>query len=215
MDRIGTRHQRLCRSASCIHAGSAKFIALDNGDRFARICKPRCQRRSRLARPDNDGVEMIHGAVSVPPLLRTHRPWPSLRPFLIVRSGRLGWPKNWRISAPPTPVTQVQIRSLLLDADHLKPGGRIRQKRHSLHDCRSSCIALTARDLRRQCQKEFVYSFCCQKLSKQRRAALVEKRLYSELRLQQSQDRPGSDAAASSISKHASQRSPESQRLGA
>ena len=60
MDRIGACHQRLCRGASRIHAGAAKFIAFDNGDGFAGSRKPRRQGRARLARPDNDCVEVLH-----------------------------------------------------------------------------------------------------------------------------------------------------------
>jgi hypothetical protein len=59
MDRIGTRHERLCRVASCIHACTAKFIAFDNSDGFASTRKPRCQGRSRLASRDNDCVEVL------------------------------------------------------------------------------------------------------------------------------------------------------------
>ena len=59
MDRVGTRHECLCRGASRIHACAAKFIAFDNGDGFAGIRKPRCQGRTRLARPDNDCIEVL------------------------------------------------------------------------------------------------------------------------------------------------------------
>ena len=60
MDRIGTRHERLCRDASRIHACAAKFMALDNGDGFAGTRKSRRQGRARLARPDNDCVEVLY-----------------------------------------------------------------------------------------------------------------------------------------------------------
>ena len=60
MDRIGTRHERLCRGASRIHACAAKFMAFDNRDGFAGTRKPRCHGRARLARPDNDCVEVLH-----------------------------------------------------------------------------------------------------------------------------------------------------------
>jgi len=53
--------------------------------------------------------------------------------------------------------------------------------------------------LRRQCQKEFVYRFCRQKLPKQCRAALVEKRLYRRLRLKQLQNCVRSNAAVTRI----------------
>ena len=60
MDRIGARHQRLCRNASRIHAGAAKLMAFDNRDGFSGTRKPRRQRRARLARPDDDCVEVLH-----------------------------------------------------------------------------------------------------------------------------------------------------------
>jgi hypothetical protein len=59
MDRIGTRHERLCRRASRIHAGAAKFIPFDNCDASAGTRESRCQGRARLARPDNDCVEVL------------------------------------------------------------------------------------------------------------------------------------------------------------
>ena len=59
VDRIGTRHERLCRGASRVHACAAKFIALDNSDGFAGTRKPRRHGRARLARADNDCVEML------------------------------------------------------------------------------------------------------------------------------------------------------------
>src|SRR5262249_10825711 len=60
MDRIGTRHERLGGDAPRIHACAAKFMAFDNSDGFAGTRKPRCQGRARLARPDNDCVEVLH-----------------------------------------------------------------------------------------------------------------------------------------------------------
>ena len=60
MDRIGTRHERLCRDASRIHAGAAKFMAFDDGDGLAGSRKPRRQGRACLARADNDCVEVLH-----------------------------------------------------------------------------------------------------------------------------------------------------------
>ena len=60
MDRIGTRHERLCRRASGIDTCAAKFIAFDNSDSFTGACKPCCHRRPRLAGADNDCVEMLH-----------------------------------------------------------------------------------------------------------------------------------------------------------
>ena len=60
MYRVGTRHERLCGDAPRVHACAAKFVAFDNRDGFAGTCKPRCQGRARLARPDNDCVEVLH-----------------------------------------------------------------------------------------------------------------------------------------------------------
>ena len=97
------------------------------------------------------------------------------------------------------PVAEVQILSLLLDAEQLKPRRRIWHKLYPLHKRGSNCITLAARDLRRQRQKEFVYNFCRQKLSKQCGPAFVKKRFYPKLRVQQLQDRRRSDAAAARI----------------
>ena len=66
------------------------------------------------------------------------------------------------------------MRSLLLDAEQLKPRRKIRQKLDPLHERGSNCIALAAHDLRRQRQKELVYKFRCQRLSKQCGPAFVE-----------------------------------------
>ncbi len=60
MDRIGACHERFCRDASRIHAGAAKFMAFDNSDGLAGTRKPSCKGRSRLARPYNDCVEVLH-----------------------------------------------------------------------------------------------------------------------------------------------------------
>jgi hypothetical protein len=60
MHRIGARHERLCRGASRIHACAAKFIAFDNSDGFAGTRKPSRQGWARLARPDNDCVEVLY-----------------------------------------------------------------------------------------------------------------------------------------------------------
>ena len=62
MGRVGAGNHRLCRNASRIHTGAAELVAFDDRDRFARIGKPRRQGRACLARPDDDGVEVLHAA---------------------------------------------------------------------------------------------------------------------------------------------------------
>ena len=62
MDRVRTGNHRLCRNASRIHAGAAKFVTFDDGDCLARTRKSRCQGRACLARPDDDCVEVLHAA---------------------------------------------------------------------------------------------------------------------------------------------------------
>ena len=59
MDRVSTRHERLCRGATCIHACAAKFMTFDNGLGFAGTRKPRRQARARPARPNNDYVKVL------------------------------------------------------------------------------------------------------------------------------------------------------------
>jgi hypothetical protein len=55
--------------------------------------------------------------------------------------------------------------SPLLDAEQLKPRGTVRHKVDSLYKTGPNCFLFTACDLRRQRQKEFVYSFHRQELS--------------------------------------------------
>src|SRR5262252_524495 len=85
--------------------------------------------------------------------------------------------------------------SVLLDAEQLKPGRTVRHKRYPLHECGSNWTHVATGDLRRQRHKEFVYSFCRQKLSKQCGPSFVEEHPYPKLQVQQSQDRERSDAA--------------------
>src|SRR5215831_5119071 len=92
-------------------------------------------------------------------------------------------------------VAEVQMLSHLLDAEQLKPRRRTRYELHPLHEPWSNCVRRAASDLRRHCQKEFVHSFCRQKLSEQRGPTLVEEHSYSKLRIQQAQDRQRRDAA--------------------
>jgi hypothetical protein len=90
-------------------------------------------------------------------------------------------------------VTYVSGRSF----KNLQPFLRgIRHKLQPLHERGSNCIVLAARDLRRQRQKEFVYSFYRQELSKQCRPASVEKPLHPKPRAQQLQNRQWSDTAS-------------------
>jgi len=89
--------------------------------------------------------------------------------------------------------------SHLLNAEQLKPRRRARDKLHPLHESGSNRIRRTASDLRRNRQKEFVYSVRRKKLSEQCRPTLMEEPSYSKLRIQQSQDRQRSDAATARI----------------
>ncbi len=57
---IGARDQSLGRRASCIDAGAAEPIALDDGDCHARACQPPCERGSGLPGSDDDGVIARH-----------------------------------------------------------------------------------------------------------------------------------------------------------
>src|SRR6266852_5147883 len=57
---IGARDQSLRRRASCIDAGAAEPIALDDGDCHARACQPPRERRSCLPGSDDDGVIACH-----------------------------------------------------------------------------------------------------------------------------------------------------------
>ena len=59
-DRIGTRDERLRWDASRIHARAAEFMAFDNRHGLSGGRKPSRQRRARLARADNDCVEVLH-----------------------------------------------------------------------------------------------------------------------------------------------------------
>ena len=62
MGRVRAGDHRLGRDASRVHTGAAKLVAFDDGDRLARGRKPRRQGRACLARPDDDGVEVLHAA---------------------------------------------------------------------------------------------------------------------------------------------------------
>ena len=62
MGRVGAGDHRLCRDASRVHTGAAELVAFDDRDCFARVRKPRRQGRACLARPDDDGVEVLHAA---------------------------------------------------------------------------------------------------------------------------------------------------------
>src|SRR4030095_16521933 len=59
---ISAGNQRFSRDASCVYTGAAKLVTFDNGDGLAHGSKPRSQRRAGLARPDDDGVEVLHAA---------------------------------------------------------------------------------------------------------------------------------------------------------
>src|SRR5215469_11546691 len=102
-------------------------------------------------------------------------------------------------AAPGTPIAQVEMLSLLLHAEQLKPRRTIRHKLHPLHEGRSNCIRLAAGDLRRHRHKEFVHNFRRQKLSKQCGPTFVEEHSYPKLQVQQSQDRQRVDAAVARI----------------
>jgi hypothetical protein len=58
MGRVRAGNERLCWYTSRIDTGATKLVAFNNGDRHARIRKPRSQRRTCLAGPDNDGIEL-------------------------------------------------------------------------------------------------------------------------------------------------------------
>lgn len=53
--------------------------------------------------------------------------------------------------------------SPLLDAEQLEPRRTVRHKFDPFHKTGPNCVPLTASDLRRQRQKEFVYSFCAKR----------------------------------------------------
>ena len=89
--------------------------------------------------------------------------------------------------------------SHLLDAEQLKPRCTVRPKLHSLHETGSNCVRPAAGDLRRQRQKQFVYSFGRQKLSEKYRPAFVKKPSYSKLPIQQSHHCQRSDGSRSGI----------------
>jgi len=77
----------------------------------------------------------------------------------------------------------------LLDAEQLEPRRTVRHKFDPSHKTGPNCVPLTAGDLRRQRQKEFVYSFRLQKLSEECRPAFVKEPPYPKLRIEQSQHR--------------------------
>src|ERR1700733_11039159 len=79
--------------------------------------------------------------------------------------------------------------SPLLDAEQLEPRRTVRHKFDPFHKTGPNCVPLTASDLRRQRQKEFVYSFRLQKLPEECRPAFVQEPLYPKLRIEQSQHR--------------------------
>jgi len=54
---VGARHQRLGRDAAGVNAGAAEVLALDDCHFHAGGRKPRCKRRPRLARANDDRVE--------------------------------------------------------------------------------------------------------------------------------------------------------------
>ena len=58
MGRVRAGNERLCWYTPRIHTRATKLVAFDNGDRHARVRKPRRQRRAGLASPDDDGVEL-------------------------------------------------------------------------------------------------------------------------------------------------------------
>jgi hypothetical protein len=64
MDRVRAGNHRLCRNAARIHAGATKLVPFDDGNCLARAREPRRQGRACLARPDDDGVEVLHAASS-------------------------------------------------------------------------------------------------------------------------------------------------------
>src|SRR5438270_7685818 len=63
---IRAGNHRLCRDAARVHTGAAKLVTFDDGDCLARTGEPRRQGRACLARPDDDGVEMLHCGNSLP-----------------------------------------------------------------------------------------------------------------------------------------------------
>jgi hypothetical protein len=54
--REGGSNERLCRNAACIHACSAKSASLDDGDALPGAGHPDCERGSRLAGSDDNGI---------------------------------------------------------------------------------------------------------------------------------------------------------------
>ena len=89
--------------------------------------------------------------------------------------------------------------SPLLDAEQLKPRSTARHELHSLHKTGPNCVPLTAGDLRRQRQKEFVYNFRRQKLPEECGPAFVKEAPYPKLRVKQSQYRHRSDGSSVTI----------------
>src|SRR5262249_15233000 len=59
MGGVRAGNERLCWYTSRIHTCATKLVAFNNGDRHARSCKPRSQRRACLAGPDDDCIEML------------------------------------------------------------------------------------------------------------------------------------------------------------
>jgi hypothetical protein len=59
MSRVGAGDHCLSRDAAGIYASATEAITFDDGNGLARSGKPRGQWRTGLARPNNDGVEML------------------------------------------------------------------------------------------------------------------------------------------------------------
>jgi hypothetical protein len=62
MDRVRAGDRRLRRDAARIYTSAAEFVPFDDGDCLSCGRKPRRQGRTCLARPNDDGVEVLHAA---------------------------------------------------------------------------------------------------------------------------------------------------------
>lgn len=91
-------------------------------------------------------------------------------------------------------IPQVQMLSPLLDAEELKSRTIARLEFHSLYKTGSNCCPPPS-NFRRQCEKEFVYSFRGQKLPEKCRPSFVKKFFYPKLHLQELKNRARGDGS--------------------
>src|SRR5271165_3318630 len=116
MGRIRAGHHRLGRGASRIHAGAAKLLPFNNGDSHARGRKPRRQGRASLARPDDDGVVVVHLGSSSPVCSRTM--------YSAYQSGQFASAAPMRFSCSPwaTDARRIAFAKSLAELNEVTPG---------------------------------------------------------------------------------------------